>query len=183
MAKVFVFLADGCEEVEALSQVDILRRAGDEVVTVSIMPKVEITGAHQIVITADKQFDDVDFSDGDLFILPGGGVGTENIEAHAALQGLLKEKYAAGRHIAAICAAPRYLGALGFLKSKKAVVYPGLEKRLIGAEVLQVPAVTDENITTGHGPGAALDFGFELVRVLHGDELVRKLKEDFVYPY
>jgi len=183
MANVFVFLADGLEEVEALTPIDLLRRAGDDVTTVSIMDKKTVIGGHNVKIKADKKFAKVDFSDGDLFILPGGGVGTENIEAHDALKSLLVEKFEAGKHIAAICAAPRYLGELGFLQGKKAVVYPGLEDRLIGADVQQVPAVTDGNVTTGHGPGAATDFAFELIRVLHGEETVAKIKEEFVYPY
>ncbi|MBR2189984.1 MAG: DJ-1/PfpI family protein [Eubacterium sp.] len=183
MAKIYVFLADGLEEIEALTPVDLLRRAGDDVTTVSIMDKKTIIGGHDVKIKADKKFAKVDFSDGDVFILPGGGVGTENLEAHDALKSLLVEKYHAGKHIAAICAAPRYLGALGFLEGKKAVVYPGLEDRLIGADVQQVPAVTDGNVTTGHGPGAATDFAFELIRVLHGEETVKAIKEEFVYPY
>ena len=183
MSLVYVFLADGSEEVEGLTAVDLLRRAGDNVTTVSIMEKKTVIGGHDVKIKADKKFEKVDFSEGDLFILPGGGVGTENIEAHDALRSLLVEKYEAGKHIAAICAAPRYLGALGFLNGKKAVVYPGLEDRLTGAEALQVPTVTDGNITTGHGPGAATDFAFELIRVLHGEETVAKIKEEFVYPY
>lgn len=183
MAAVYLFMADGLEEVEALTQVDVLRRAGDHVTTVSIMDSKRILGAHDITIRADEKFEDVDFSDGDLFILPGGGAGTEHLENHEGLRKLLKKKYEEGKHLAAICAAPRYFGALGFLKGKKAVVYPGLEDRLTGADVQQVPTVTDGNITTGHGPGAAIDFAFELVRVLHGDEIVRQLKEEFVYPY
>ena len=98
MANVFVFLADGLEEVEALTPIDLLRRAGDSVTTVSIMDKKTVTGGHDVKIKADKKFAKVDFSDGDLFILPGGGVGTENIEAHDALKSLLVEKFEAGKH-------------------------------------------------------------------------------------
>lgn len=183
MAKVYVFFADGLEEVEALTPTDLLRRAGDDVTTVSIMGEKQITGGHDIKIKADICFEDVDCSDADLLILPGGGVGTENLEAHEALRALLIEHFNAGKHVAAICAAPRYFGALGFLSGKKAVVYPGLEDRLTGADVQQVPAVTDGNVTTGHGPGAATDFAFELIRVLHGEDEVRRIKEEFVYPY
>ena len=183
MAKIYVMMADGCEEIEALTPVDLLRRAGDEVVMTSIMGRKMINGAHGIKIEADVLLEDVDTADADLIFLPGGGVGTENIENCAALKEILISQNAAGKRIAAICAAPRYLGALGFLQGKKAVVYPSLEERLIGAEALQVPTVTDGNITTGHGPGAATDFGFELVRLFHGDEKVAEMKADFVYPY
>lgn len=183
MAKIYTILADGCEEIEALTPVDLLRRSGDEVVTVSIMGRKEIVGGHNIGIVADKLFDEVDFSDADLVILPGGGEGTEHIEAHDGLRAVLNAQFKADKRIAAICAAPRYLGALGFLKGKKAVVYPGLEDRLTGAEVLQEAAVTDGVITTGHGPGASTDFGFELVRLFHGEDAVKELKAQFVYPY
>jgi 4-methyl-5(b-hydroxyethyl)-thiazole monophosphate biosynthesis len=183
MANIYVFMADGLEEVEALTTVDVLRRAEDHVTTVSIMDSKKILGAHDILIRADEKFEDVDFSDADLLVLPGGGVGTEHLENHKGLRDLLKKQFADGKRIAAICAAPRYFGALGFLKDKKAVVYPGLEDRLTGADVQEVPAVTDGNVTTGHGPGAAFDFALELVRVLHGDEKVRALKEELVYPY
>ena len=183
MAKIYVFLADGCEEIEALTPVDLLRRSGDEVVTVSIMEKKTIVSAHGIKIKADAKYEKTDFSDGDVFFLPGGGVGTENLENHDPLRNLLLAKAGDGKHIAAICAAPRFLGALGLLQGRKAIVYPGLEERLIGADVTDVPAVTDGNITTGRGPGAAADFGFELVRVLHGEDAVRKLKTEFTYPY
>lgn len=183
MAKIYVILADGCEEIEALTPVDLLRRAGDEVVTVSIMGRKVIAGAHGINIEADVLLEDTDMADADLIILPGGGVGTENIEGCEPLKEILISANEGGKRIAAICAAPRYLGALGFLKGKKAVVYPGLEDRLTGAEALQVPTVTDGNITTGHGPGAACDFGFELVRLFHGEEKTAELKADFVYPY
>ena len=183
MAKIYVFLADGCEEIEALTPVDLLRRAGDEVVTVSIMEKKKIISAHGIQIKADAKYEKTDFSDGDVFLLPGGGVGTENLENHDPLRSLLLAKAGDGKHIAAICAAPRFLGALGLLKGRKAVVYPGLEDHLIGAVPQDVPTVTDGNITTGRGPGAAADFGFELVRVLHGEEAVTKLKQEFTYPY
>lgn len=183
MARVYVIFADGLEEVEALTQVDLLRRAGDNVTSVSIMQNREVTGAHRIPIKADALFEDVNFADADLIILPGGGGGTANIEKHAGLKKVLTAHYQAGKHVAAICAAPRYFGALGFVKGKKAVVYPGLEDRLNGAEVLQVPAVTDGNVTTGHGPGAAMDFALELVRVLHGDAAVQSLKKELVYPY
>ncbi|MGI6736454.1 MAG: DJ-1 family glyoxalase III [Anaerovoracaceae bacterium] len=183
MAKVMVIFADGLEEVEALTQVDLLRRAGDEVTTVSIMDQLEVTSGDGITIRADAMFDDVDFTGSDLIVLPGGLGGTEQIEQHTGLKKVLLNQYQSGRQVAAICAAPRYFGALGFVRGRRAVVYPGLEETLTGAEVQQAPAVTDGNVTTGHGPGAAADFGFELVRVLHGEEAVKALKEEYVYPY
>ncbi len=183
MAKVYCFFADGLEETEAIAPVDALRRAGNEVVTVSIMGKKEVEGANGISIIADALFEDVDFSDGDLFIMPGGGLGTENLGNCEPLQTMLKEKLDAGIKVAAICAAPSILGKAGLLSGKKAVVYPGLEGELKGAEALEIPTVTDGLITTGRGPGAAIDFGLELVRVLNGEEKAAEIKDQMVYQH
>ena len=183
MAAVFVFFADGLEEIEALTQVDLLRRAGNAVTTVSIMGKREIRGAHDITVIADLLLEEADFRGGDLFILPGGGEGTQNLKACKPLGELLKEKYAAGKRIAAICAAPSILGGLGLLEGKRATVYPGMEETLDGAQYQDVPAVTDGLITTGHGPGAAMDFGLELVRLLNGEQAAAELKKQLVYQH
>ena len=183
MAKVYSFFADGLEEVEALTPVDLLRRAGNEVVTVSVMGRLRIRGSHNIYIEADALFTDLDFADGDLFILPGGREGTKNLAACEPLRTLLVEKYTAVKRIAAICAAPSVLGSLGFLRGKKAVAYPGFESALIGAEVLNVPAVTDGTITTGHGVGAAFDFALELIRVLNGQEAYEEMKKKTVFQH
>lgn len=183
MARVFSFWADGLEEIEALTPVDVLRRAGNEVTTVSIMGRKTIHGSHGIDVTADHLFEETDFSDGDLFILPGGGEGTQNLSACQPLRALLTEKYQAGKQVAAICAAPSVFGSLGFVKGRKAVVYPGMEKTLTGAEALDVPTVTDGNVTTGHGPGASMDFALELVRVINGEKAAVKLKEQMVFQH
>ena len=183
MAKIYEFFADGLEEIEALTPVDLLRRAGHEVVTVSVMGRKQIDASHGVRIEADALFEEADFSDGDLFILPGGGIGTKNLSAHEPLKALLTEKYQAGKRIAAICAAPSVLGGLGLLSGKKAVVYPGLEDKLEGAEVLTVSAVTDGTVTTGRGAGAAYDFALELIRVLDGEDAVTAMKAKTVFPY
>lgn len=183
MAKVYSFWADGLEEVEAITPVDVLRRAGNEVVTVSIMGRLEIHGAHGIEVKADTLFEDEDFSDGDLFVLPGGGEGTQNLGQFKPLLNLLKEKYDKDKRVAAICAAPSVLASLGLVKGRKAVIYPGMEQMLTGADVLDVPTVTDGNVTTGHGPGAAFDFALELVRVLNGEGKAAALKKQLVYQH
>ena len=113
MANVFSFFADGMEEVEAITPVDLLRRAGNPVTTVSIMGQTQIRGAHDILIEADVLFEKADFSDGDLFILPGGGEGTQNLGQCEPLMKLLKKKYDEGKRVAAICAAPMLLARLG----------------------------------------------------------------------
>ncbi|MDD6154414.1 MAG: DJ-1/PfpI family protein [Eubacteriales bacterium] len=181
MAKIYEFLADGCEETEAICPVDILRRAGHDVTTVSITGRELIRGSHGIFFKADSLFEDTDLEDGDLFMLPGGGEGTKALMSHEGLGELLKDRFAKGKRLAAICAAPSVLGKLGLLDGKKATVYPGMEETLIGAFLEDAQAVTDGNITTGRGAGAAADYGFELVRVLDGEDKMEALKKKFVY--
>ncbi len=183
MAKVYSFFADGLEEIEALTPVDFLRRAGHSVTTVSIMGRKQIHGSNGIEILTDALFEEADFADGDLFILPGGGGGTQNLSACGPLRTLLKEKYDAGKHVAAICAAPSIFGSLGFLKGRCATVYPGMEDTLTGAEPQDVPAVTDGNVTTGHGPGAAIEFALELVRVLGGEDAREEIRKQVVFQH
>ncbi|MEE8886290.1 MAG: DJ-1 family glyoxalase III [Eubacteriales bacterium] len=183
MAKVFSFWADGLEEVEALTPVDVLRRAGNDVTTVSIMGRKTIHGSHGIDVAADQLFEETDFSAGDLFILPGGGKGTQLLSEYEPLMKLLKEKYGAGKNVAAICAAPSIFGKLGIVQGRKAVVYPGMENTLTGADPQDVPAITDGNVTTGHGPGASFDFAFELVRLMNGEKAAKQLKEQMVFQH
>ena len=134
MSKIYQFLADGFEPVEALAPVDVMRRAGINVVTVSIMGRATVEAAHGIKVVADALFDEVDFSDADALVLPGGGVGTENLSAHTQLREQLVAAFGKGTLIAAICAAPMVLGRIGILKGCKATCYPGCEGDLSGAE-------------------------------------------------
>lgn len=183
MAKVYVFLADGLEEVEAVTPIDVLRRAGNEVVTVSIMGRKWIRGSHMIYLEADRMLQEVKCEDGDLFVLPGGGEGTKNLGSDRELAQILQTAYVSGKHIAAICAAPSIFGRLGFLESRKATVYPGMEGTLTGADYQDVPVVTDGNVTTGHGPGAAIDFALELVRIMNGADAALQLKKQMVFQH
>lgn len=183
MGKAFVFFADGLEEVEAIAPVDLLRRAGNSVTTVSIMGRKEVRGAHDIQIQADALFENIDFSEGDLFVLPGGSEGTEHLGEFEPLLSVLREKQASGKRIAAICAAPSILADLGFLSGKQATIYPAMAEALGDALYQDVPAVTDGLFTTGHGPGAAMHFGLELVRLLNGEEVAHSLQQEFVFPY
>ena len=166
MAKVYTFLADGCEMVEALAVVDVLRRAGIDTVTVSVSDKHEVLSSHKVVLLADTLFEDNDYKDADVLFLPGGMPGTKNLEAHQGLVALLKQHNEQGKLLAAICAAPSVYGHLGFLKGKKATCYPGFEKDLIGAEYVPDRVVKDGNIITGRGMGTAIDLGLKLVSVL-----------------
>ena len=129
MEKAYIFLADGFEEIEGLTVVDILRRAGVEIQMVSIMGRKELTGSHGIPVVADAVFEEVDFSDGTLFVLPGGMPGTKRLAAHGGLAAFLKEKNAEGKRLAAICAAPSVLGGLGLLEGRRPAIR-ALRRRL-----------------------------------------------------
>lgn len=181
MEKAYIFLADGFEEIEGLTVVDLLRRAGVEISMVSIMGRRELTGSHGIPVVADLVFEDTDFSDGTLFVLPGGMPGTKRLAAHEGLAALLKEKDAQGKRLAAICAAPSVLGGLGLLKGKKAACYPGFEDALTGAEVTYEPVAVADHITTSRGMGTAIPFALALVEQLTGKEKADALAKGIIY--
>lgn len=161
--KIAVHLADGFEEIEAIAIIDVLRRAGLDVVTVSVTGKLEITGAHQIKVLADKLFESVDYSDVYMIVLPGGMPGASNLNAHDGLKHQIKEFVAENKQLAAICAAPLVFGNLGILAGKQAVCYPGFENQLKDADILQVPVADSGNIITGRGPGVAIQFALKIV--------------------
>ena len=141
MKKVYVFLADGFEDVEALIPVDVLRRGGVDVTTVSISDFPLVTSAHGVNIEADIMFEQGDFSDADLIFLPGGMPGASNLFAHKGVCKIVVDQFAAGKKVAAICAAPGVvLGQLGILEGKKATCYPGFEQMLDGATYTAPPS-------------------------------------------
>ena len=178
---VYVFLADGFEEVEALCPVDILRRGGIEVKTVGVTGKT-VMGAHNIPVVADITIEEAGFAGIDAVILPGGMPGTLNLQKDSTVESFIKFAVEKSLLLAAICAAPMILGELGILKGKKAVCYPGFEDKLLGAEVLDLPAVQDGNIITGKGAGAAFDFGFLLLEILTKNKpMVEELKKSMKY--
>lgn len=181
MSKVYVFLADGFEEIEGLTVVDILRRAGVDTDMVSVMDRKMIKGAHDISVVADSMFGEHDYRDADLLVLPGGMPGTLHLKEHEGLAALLEQFNSEGKRIAAICAAPSILGEAGMLKGKKACSYPSFEEKLDGAEVLQKPFVTDGHITTGRGMGAAIPFALELTALLCGKEKSEEIGRSIVY--
>lgn len=168
MKKVALFLAKGFEEIEALGTVDILRRAQIDIITVSITDNNVVNGAHNIPVTADKTFNEVDFTSIDMLILPGGMPGAKNLNEHDDLKNLISDFNSKGKLIAAICAAPMVLGGLGLLDGKRATCYPGFEPELIGAKTTGESVVVDENIITGKGPAFVFDFGLRLVEQLLG---------------
>lgn len=170
MKQVYLFLAEGFETIEALTVVDILRRAGVPITTVSITNNKEVVSAHKIKVEADKVFDACDFSDASMLVLPGGVPGTPNLEAHAGLGALIDKAFEKGIKLAAICAAPSILGKKGILKGKNATAYPGYDSELVEANVKDQTVVTDGTIITARGMGTTIDFALEILKELgHAD--------------
>lgn len=177
MSRVYAFLADGMEETEAIAVIDLMKRGGIEVNTVSVMGKKEITGSHNIKIEADSIVEDIDIDDADMLFLPGGMPGTINLASCTALCDAIVRYNEAGKRIAAICAAPSVLGTLGVLEGKKATCYPGFEDKLKGAVYVGDKAVTDKNISTARGMGAVMELGLEIVRLFEGEEKSKEVAE------
>ncbi len=176
MSRIAMFLADGFEEIEGLTSVDMCRRAGIEVVTVSIMDDKLIKGSHGIRLFADEMFTAGGYGDFDMLVLPGGGLGTQNLEKHEGLAKELKEAADKGKYIAAICAAPRVLGNMGLLEGKQATCYPGNEKFLKGAEYHpELKALRDGKYITSRGMGAAIEFASEIIAALEGPDKAKEI--------
>ena len=181
MAKVYVFLADGTEEVEALTVIDLLRRASVEVVTVSVMGRKNIVSAHRIGIETDEMFGASEYGDADMLVLPGGMPGTTHLKEHEALRGVLCRHFEAGKYLAAICAAPSILGYNGFLEGKKATCYPGFEEELKGALISGEGVVRDGTLITSKGLGTAIDFSLELITVLKDKQTANGIAQAIQY--
>ena len=178
MAKAYEFLANGFEDIEALAPVDILRRGGVEVKTVSISNSLMVKSANGITVKADLLFDEVDdFFDADILMLPGGMPGAANLNLHEGLRKLLVEQNEKGERLGAICAAPMVLGSVGVLRGKHATCYPGFEKRLTGAEYTGELCTIDGNITTGKGPAAAFIYGFAILEQLTSAAIAKDVKD------
>lgn len=173
--KIFLFLADGFEEIEAIAPVDIFRRAGLDVVTVSINAQKEVQGAHGIVVKADTLFDENDYQGDYLIFLPGGMPGTTNLDNHGGLKMLIASQAGKQGMIAAICAAPSILGKMDLLQGKEAICYPGFESLLKNARISQEKVVLDGNIHTAKGPGVAIAFALDIVSNLCGKEKAEEI--------
>ena len=163
---VYLFLADGFEEIEALTPADVLRRAGVETRTVSITDDKTVRGSHDIYVSADITIGEVDPDAADMYILPGGMPGTNNLYECGKLRELISAGAESGKYIAAICAAPSVPGRMGLLKGRKATCFPGFEKYLEGAEYTGASVERDGNIITARGMGVALGFALELCAAL-----------------
>jgi len=178
--KVYMHLAEGFEEIEALSVVDVLRRAQIETDTVSVTGKKEVTGAHGIRVIADLLFEDADYSSADMIVLPGGMPGTLNLEKHIGLTEIILQFSREGKWLAAICAAPSIFGKLELLKGKSATCYPGFEKYLIDAVHSEESVVVSDKIITSKGPGTAIYFALEIVKIIKGEESAEEIREGMV---
>ena len=181
MSKTGIFMANGCEEIEGLTVVDILRRAGLEIEMISINETTEVTGSHGISFSADTVFEQVNFDELDAVVLQGGMPGTLNLGEHAGVVSIIQKFAGEGKLVAAICAAPSVLGAAGILKGKCAVCHPGFEEKLTGAVVSEDTAVTDGSIITSRGMGTAIDFALAIVKYFKDENAVADLKQKLVY--
>lgn len=173
---VYVFLADGFEEVEAITPIDYLRRASIDVVTVGVTGKT-VTGSHSISINCDITVDEADITKAEGIILPGGMPGTINLENSDAVQSAIDYCNNNNLLISAICAAPSIIGHKNLLAGKKAVCFPGFESELYGAYIDSSYAVTDGNIITAKGAGSASEFAFEIIKYLCDEATASQIKD------
>ncbi|MBR1599204.1 MAG: DJ-1/PfpI family protein [Lachnospiraceae bacterium] len=181
MKKAYLFFAEGFEEVEALTVVDLLRRGKVNCITVSVSGDYDVTGSHGITIRADRLFDEKDLNDADMIILPGGMPGTNNLKAHAGLDKLIRQYDKDGKYLAAVCAAPTVYGEKGLLEGKNATCYPGMEEGLKGANARTDSVVHDGQYITSRGMGTCIDFGLKLLELLESKEIADTIGKAVVY--
>ena len=178
---VYLFLADGFEEIEGLCVLDFLRRAGVSVKTVGVGGKL-VTGSHQIPVTCDITENELDLNGGfDMIILPGGLPGSTNLDSSPVVDKMVKRAADEDKFICAICAAPFILGKRGLLEGKRAICYPGFEDQLFGAEIVNQGVVRDGKIITGRAMGSSHDFALEIIEALGGPEMRQRLKDAVLY--
>lgn len=181
MSRTCIFLADGFETIEALTVVDMLRRAGEEIFTVSITGEKRVTSSHKVTVETDAVFEDVDYDTIDVLVLPGGMPGTLNLAGCEKLMSLVKKHFEQGKTVAAICAAPSILGELGLLKGKRACCFPGYEEKLLGAEVSFREAETDGNVITSRGMGTSVMFAVAILEKTAGKDSAEEVLGKIVY--
>lgn len=174
MSKLVIFLADGFETCEALIPLDLIRRAGIEVDTVSISDRKEVLSSHDVEVKADKLFKDIVFNEYDAYVLPGGKVGTDNLFACEELKEDLIKEFNNNKLICAICAAPSILGKIGILKNKRYTCYPGFEGEY-GGEYTSDKTTVDDNVITGKGMGAAIEFSRDIITYLLDENEANKI--------
>jgi protein deglycase len=183
MTRVLVPLAEGFEEIEAVTIVDLLRRADVEVRTASLADR-EVTGSHGITVVADASLDEVDAADFDMIVLPGGMPGTTQLKSDPRVSRLLRQFAESGRYTAAICAAPSVLAYAGLLEGRKATSFPGFltPGSAPGIRLSEDPVVVDGKVATSRGPGTAVPFGLALIELLEGPEARRAVEERLQLP-
>ena len=181
MGKLAVFLAEGFEEIEALTVVDICRRCGLQADMVSVTGAEMVQSSHGVSVQADRQFSEVDFGEYDMLVLPGGMPGTKNLEAHEGLMEQVDAFYHSGKYIAAICAAPSIFGHKGFLHGRNACSFPSFESHLKGAQVTEGPVEISDHVITSRGMGTAIDFGLAIAGIFCGEEKAKAMAETIVY--
>lgn len=181
MKKIGVFLAEGCEEIEALTVVDIARRAGLEVAMISVSGEKQVKGAHDITFLTDIPAEYMDYDMLDGIVLPGGMPGTLNLGANETVLRVIREFADQGKLVAAICAAPSVLGEAHLLEGKKATCYPGFEGQLLGATAMEEDVVIDGNIITSRGMGTAIPFALEIVKYFTDDAQAEELGKGIIY--
>ncbi len=175
--KVYVFLAEGFEEIEAIAPVDIFRRAKLDVNTVSISNEFVVKGAHGVPVMADLIFDQIKFEGEFLIFLPGGLPGTTNLDAHDGLKNLIEAQYLKKGKMAAICAAPSILGKMNILRNKEAICYPGFESFLVDSKISENKIVKAGEVYTAKAAGVAVQFALEIVADLEGADIANAIKE------
>lgn len=178
---IYVHLAEGFEEVEAITVVDLLRRAEIEVKTVSIMDDRQVIGAHGVTIQADLLFEEADYDVCDMIVLPGGMPGALHLKNHDDLGEKIMEFAMEGKNLAAICAAPMALDARGALRHKTATIYPGMQEELHMASYIDCGVVEDGNVITSKGPAYAIDFGLAIIRKVKGQEASDEVAQGLLY--
>lgn len=181
MKKIWTFLAEGFEVVEALTVVDILRRAKFEVTTVSISEDLFVTSSHNVVVKADKKIAELETELPDMIFLPGGMPGTLNLGANDTLKGIIMDAVEQGKWMSAVCAAPSVYGEMGLLKGRKATCYPGFEEKLLGAEYQAEEVVVDGTFITSQGMGTCIPLGLKLVELLSSKEAAMQVKNSIRY--
>lgn len=178
---VYAFLAEGFEETEAIAVIDIIKRGGIDLCTVSIKDDKIVKGSHGVSIEADMSISQIDFEKADMLFLPGGMPGTLNLADCNMLTEQIKKFASTGKKLAAICAAPSVLGQLGVLEGKKAICYPGFEGKLTGAQITNEKVVKDGNVFTSKGMGTAIDLGLEIVAEYKGRGKADEVAESIQY--
>ena len=181
MSKVGIFMADGCEEIEGLTVVDILRRGGIEVVMIALSDQKMVVGAHGITFLADAAKQEVNYDELSGIILPGGMPGTRNLAQDETVQEVIRDFAQKEKLVAAICAAPSVLGQAELLSGKKATCYPGFEEQLTGARYEASPVVRDGNIVTSRGMGTAIPFSLELLSYFKGEQTAAEMAKSIIY--